>query len=121
MTVRVEGLRATVRNLEKFGAEVGDLKDVMSRAGDIVVGEAKRLVTVRSGRLQGSIRTGKGKNKATVRAGSARVPYAGANNYGRGSFRGSLWLERAGSARRAQVAEVVNDGLADIAKRLDLI
>lgn len=80
--IKITGLRETVRSLEKLGVEVADLKAVFNRVGNVVVNEAKTLVPVRSGALAGSIRANKAKNKAIVRAGSARVPYAGVIHYG---------------------------------------
>lgn len=43
---------------------------------------AARFAPRRSGRLRASIKANKAKSKAVIRAGSARVPYAGAINYG---------------------------------------
>ncbi len=80
--VRVEGLRETVRRLERLGVDVGDLKDAFGAISREVVTEATALVPVDSGALKGAIRAARTKNKAVVRAGSARVPYAGVINYG---------------------------------------
>lgn len=80
--VRVTGLRETVRSLERFGIEVGDLKNAFNKAGQIVVNEAQSMVPTLSGRLAASIRASKTKNKAEVRAGSAGIPYAGVIHYG---------------------------------------
>ena len=80
--VYVEGLRETVRNLEKLGADVDDLKDVMgsiaSRAADVMQGFTPKV----TGKLQASIRGNRAKGKAVVTAGRASVKYAGAVNYG---------------------------------------
>lgn len=80
--VRVEGgrqLRAALRDMEgglvdlrKANAEAAT---VAARAG---AGEAPR----RSGQLAASIRPGATQSAAIVRAGSARVPYAGVIEYG---------------------------------------
>lgn len=81
--IRVEGLRETVRALERFGVDVEDLKEAFGSIARDVAADAAALVPVDSGALQASIRPAKTKNKAIVRAGTGtRVPYAGAINYG---------------------------------------
>lgn len=82
MTIRVTGLRQTVRSLERMGVEVADLKDAMTRIGDLVADEAKPLARHLSGRMAASIRPGRAKSKAVVRAGNAGVPYAGVQHFG---------------------------------------
>lgn len=80
--VRVEGLRETIRSLERFGVEVSDLKTAFKKIGNIVVDEAKTLAPKKSGALAASIKPSNTKNKSIVRAGSARVVYAGVIHYG---------------------------------------
>jgi hypothetical protein len=80
--VRVEGLGKVVRDLQALGLEVDDLKDAFGG----IAAEGARLASSfaprRSGNLAGSIRGNRAKGKAVVAAGRARVPYAGAINYG---------------------------------------
>lgn len=80
--VRVENLNQTVRDLQRLGLEVDDLKDAFStiarEAADVIESEAPK----RSGRLAGSIRGNRAKSKAVVAAGRSSVPYAGPVNYG---------------------------------------
>lgn len=83
--VRVEGLRETVRRLESLGVDVADLKDAFGAISREVVTEAATLANAledATGALAGTIRAARTKNKAVVRAGSARIPYAGVINYG---------------------------------------
>ncbi len=81
--VHVEGLRETVRRLERLGVDTQDLKDAFGQISAEVVSEASVLVPVKSGRLKTSIRAAKTKNKAVVRAGTgSRAPHAGVINYG---------------------------------------
>jgi hypothetical protein len=81
--VYVEGLQAVVRDLQRLGATVEDLKEVF---GDIAADAAETVADeapVKSGALRGSVRGNRAKNKAVVAAGyAARVPYAGPINYG---------------------------------------
>lgn len=80
--LQITGLREAIRDLEKLGVSVQDLKDAFGQISDQVVSEAGRIVPVQSGKLAGSIRPARTKNKAVVRAGSSSVPYAGVINYG---------------------------------------
>lgn len=80
-SVRVEGLRETVRQLERFGVATDDLKDAFGKISQEVVEEASDRVHVVTGDLRGTIRPARTKNKAVVRAGSAAVPYAAVVNY----------------------------------------
>lgn len=78
--LRVEGLGKTLRKLSKAGADAQDMKDLMHSIGMLVAKDAH--APVRSGALGASLRAGRGKTKAVVRAGGARVPYAGVIHYG---------------------------------------
>lgn len=80
--LEVKGLRETIRTLEKFGVQVADLKASFKRIGNIVVNEARTLAPKKSGKLLGTIKASNTKNKSIVRAGGARVPYAGVIHYG---------------------------------------
>lgn len=80
-TVKIEGLRATLRSMEQAGTQADDLKDLMAALSTIVI-SAARPPRGPTGRLAGSLRPGRSKNKAVIRAGSARVPYAGVIHYG---------------------------------------
>lgn len=83
VTYRIDGLAAVTRALLAIGLEVDDLKDAFSeiaRQGQTV---AARNAPRRTGALAASIRGNRARSKAVVAAGySARVPYAGAINYG---------------------------------------
>lgn len=80
--IAVEGLRETVRALEKAGVEVEDLKDVMAPIAKKAADVMETFVPVRSGALRASVRPNRAKGKAVVTVGRARVKYAGPINYG---------------------------------------
>lgn len=80
--VRVHGLRETVRSLERLGIEAADLKAAFKRIGALVQHEAQTLAPKKSGRLAASIKPSNTKNKSIIRAGGARVVYAGVQHYG---------------------------------------
>lgn len=118
--VRVEGLRKAIRSLEQAGADAQEMRDLMHAIGTIVVNAAAppRL----SGALAGSIRAGRGKTKAVVRAGGARAPYAGAIHYGwpaRG-IRARPFLTDALRRKRGDVFRALDQGVAQILKSNDL-
>lgn len=80
--VRVVGLRETVRALERFGVQAADLKAAFKRIGTLIQHEAQSLAPKKSGRLAASIKPSNTKNKSIIRAGGARVVYAGVQHYG---------------------------------------
>lgn len=82
--VSIDGLAKVVRELERLGVETDDLRAAFAGIAKDVEGESQRRVRVATGALRGTIRAGtRTKNKAVVRAGTARVAYAGVVNYAR--------------------------------------
>lgn len=82
MAVKVEGLRELVRDLQKLGLSVDDLKDVFAAIAERGAAVIAAATPVKSGALRASVRGNRAKSKAVVRAGYARVPYAAVINYG---------------------------------------
>lgn len=79
---RITGLRETVRNLERLGVSVQDLKEAFLDISRDVVSEAKGRIRVLTGAHRDSIREAQTKNKAVVRAGNnSNAPAAGVLNY----------------------------------------
>lgn len=118
--IRVEGLRTAQRQLAAAGASADDLKDLMQSIGSIVVGAANP--PSRSGQLASTIRAGRGKTKAVVRAGGAKAPYAGVIHYGwpaRG-IPARPFLTDALQANRSRIFEQLDRGIADLLKQHDL-
>jgi hypothetical protein len=115
-TTYVSGLREVVRNLEKVGIEAADMKEVFTAIGQMVANQASLLAPRKSGRLAASIKPTKTKNKAAVRGGSARVPYAGAINYGwrKRGIAPSRFLQRAIDANESKAVQMMEDGLDQI-------
>lgn len=95
MGVEVEGLRETVRSLEKAGVEVADLKEVFAPIAAEAADVTRGFLPRRSGKLMSSARGNKAKNKAVVTIGRASVPYAGPIIYG--------WPKRGIKAARTNV------------------
>lgn len=80
--VRVVGLKETVRSLQAFGAEVDDLKDVFQPIATRAAEFASGQVDSETGSLAGTVRGNRAKGRAVVTAGTARVKWAGVQNYG---------------------------------------
>lgn len=120
--VTVEGLRETVRSLERLGTDVQDLKAAFERVGNIVVREAQARAPKLSGALASSIKASKTKNKSSIRAGSARVPYAGVQEWGWPSrnIQGMHYLSGAAEAKQSEVIRTLDEELATLIRRLDL-
>lgn len=118
--IRVEGLSRTLRALSKAGADAGDMRNLMHSIGMLVVRAAHPPVL--TGRLAGTLRAGKGKTKAVVRAGGARAPYAGVIHYGwpaRG-IPAQPYLTQALNRTRSDVFATLDRGLADLLRNNNL-
>jgi hypothetical protein len=80
--IYVTGLSETLAGLKAMGAEQ-ELLALNLKVGKFVTDEAVKLVPVRNGDLQGSIKTSKSLNGVVVTAGrDPRIPYANAINWG---------------------------------------
>lgn len=80
-SVLITGLSELNRKLNAAGADSQDMRNLMHSLGAIVIAHA--AVPQETGELAGTLRAGKGKTKAVVRAGYARRgAYAGVVHYG---------------------------------------
>lgn len=120
-SIRIDGINKVVRDLKRFGVEVADLKTAFNKIGNIVVKEAVTLTPTLTGALAASIRASKTQNKAEVRAGSARVPYAGVQHYGGyHGITGSHFLTDAIAAKQGEVLNTLDSELNALIGRLGL-
>jgi hypothetical protein len=79
----IEGLNKLLRALEKLDEAAKDnLKEIGFKVGELVAQQGREEVPVLSGALRGTIRPARSARGAKVRAGSARVPYAGPIHFG---------------------------------------
>lgn len=82
--IQIEGARELRKSLRKIGDDLTDMKALNDKVAKLIVSRAKPATPVgETGRLQGTVRGSGTKTKATVRAGSKRVPYAWAIHWGR--------------------------------------
>lgn len=118
--MRVTGLSRTIRAMERAGADAQDMKALMHSIGSLVVNAAGPPVL--SGTLAGTIRAGRGKTKAVVRAGGARAPYAGVVHYGwpARDIAPQPFLTEAIQSERSDILRALEQGIADITHRNDL-
>ncbi|RZU66750.1 hypothetical protein EV379_3116 [Microterricola gilva] len=80
-TVLVEGVAEVSRRLRAAGSDLSEMSELMHRLGNIVIANAR--VPAKSGSLASTLRAGKGKTKAVVRAGYRnRGAHAGVVHYG---------------------------------------
>jgi hypothetical protein len=80
--VQVQGARTLRRTLKAAGIGVQDLKAAHAKVAEQVEVVATYTAPWRTGRLAGSLRSSGTKTAANVRAGGARIPYAGPIHWG---------------------------------------
>jgi hypothetical protein len=80
---KVEGLNKLLRALEKLDDAAKDqFKEAGLKAGKFVANRAKGEAPVITGRLRDTVRPVATRRGAKIRAGGARVPYAGPIHFG---------------------------------------
>lgn len=126
--IKVTGLKKLVRDMSKAGTDAEDIKGVMAAAGNIVARRAVALSPVRTGKLKGDVRVGQAKTKATVKVGSASVPYARFVYFGKyNASKGGLYqsanpfIYNALIEKRGEVLSTIEDGFQDILEKNDLL
>lgn len=79
--IRIEGLRELNARLRAAGDDSQDMPDLMHKIGNIVIANARPAR--KTGSVAASMRAGRGRTKAVVRAGYAkRAGHAGVYHYG---------------------------------------
>lgn len=79
---QVEGGRELRRTLKQAGDDLQDLTAAHREAAEIAARASSALAPVKSGRLRDTIRAAGTKTAGIIRAGFARVPYAGPIHWG---------------------------------------
>ena len=82
MTVKVAGANKLRRELKRAGLDMEDLREAHDRAARMVAADSRATAPRRTGALAGSLRGAGTKGRASVRAGYARIPYAGPIHWG---------------------------------------
>lgn len=120
--VRVEGLSKVIRQLKAIEPDlVDELKAANRSIADDVVLTARTLVPRRSGQLAASVRAGASARTGNVKAGKARVPWAGPVHFGWNArnIRPQPFLYDALDERRAEVEERYLAAMLAVSERLD--
>lgn len=114
-TVLVSGVREVTAKMRAAGADLNQLNDLNHRLGLIVIAHANPPRD--SGEVAGTMRAGRGRSKAVVRAGYAkRGAYAGVLHYGdphRG-HRPQPFLTDALKRSQTQVITALTNGIDDL-------
>jgi hypothetical protein len=121
--IEIEGLRDLNRALGRFGTEAKqEIKDLHLEGARRVETVATQIVPRRTGKLGSTIRSAGTLKGAQVRAGFARVPYAGVIHFGwpGHNIRPQPWLYDALDKRRDKVLEAYDDGLSKLIRKYDL-
>lgn len=122
MASYITGLRETIRDLERFGIEVADLKEVMASIASTATEVMQPFIPELTGKLRASARGNKAKGKAIVTVGKASIGYAAAINYGspRQGIRGADFTGKTDAVMDDRAAEMFIDGIQDLIKKRGL-
>lgn len=118
--VRVNGLRQAIKDLQRLGVSVEDLKQAMANISNKVVQSAKALTPVRTGTLQASMRGSKAKNKAVLRGGTKKVNYASFVEYGSIHNTAVEMMHKAITSNEGYMVSQLQSELESLVRRYDL-
>lgn len=120
--VQIKGLNEVVRNLKAFGASADDLKDANAKITSKVANAATAIVPVQSGRLQSSIRGTRQQRKASIKAGSSSIQYAGIIEYGypAKNIQAQPFLRKAAWQNQWFIIEQYEENLNEIIRKYNL-
>ena len=80
--IELEGLKEISKQLTLLASDDKSINEANYRAANTLLRTARPMVPVKSGKLANTLKAGKAKKYASVRAGSARVPYAAPIHFG---------------------------------------
>ena len=118
--VSVEGARELRKALKTVGDEAkAGLKEVNVEVAEIVARAAVTRVPTQSGALRETIRAAGAQTRASVKAGFKKVPYAGPIHFGwpARNIAPQPFLYDALDARRGEVVDAYQNGMADLLKK----
>lgn len=119
--VRVKGLNECLRALNRIGADFEELKDANKSLGDEIARRAAALAPRITGRLASSIRANRAKKRVTVKAGGARVQYAGVIEYGWPSrgIEPQSYLRKAAFSKKDYIQQKYEENIQYLIKKYD--
>ena len=117
-SIEVEGARQLKRALRQIEGGTSDLKAIHGKAAKIVEDAARPLTPRRTGRLAASVRSSGVASGGVVRAGFAKVPYAGPIHFGwaKRNIAPQPFLYEALDSRSAEVIRTYEDGVNKLIK-----
>ena len=119
--VRVEGLKELRAALRQAGIDAGDMPDLMHSIGMLVIRAADPPRA--SGALANSLRAGRGKTKAVVRAGNnGSIPYGRVQEYGwkARNIPARMFLNNARASKKTAIERAVENGITQILRKHNL-
>ena len=121
-TIKVTGLKDTLRALTAAGAEADDLRALMTTLAGIVATSAQPPARRQSGTMAGTIRPANQKQRAVIRAGSAAAPYTAVQHYGwpGHNISPNPFLTDAIARTTPQILAAFDQGISQLLKRHNL-
>ena len=112
-TVKVIGGPRLRKTLKTAAGDLEDMKAVTRAVSGFVANRAAAAAPRRSGALASSVRGSAGATRATVRAGYARVPYAGPIHWGwkRRGITANPWISSTAQATESVWVRMWMDGV----------
>lgn len=119
---RVTGLKETLRDLRQLGLDVDDFKESFGSIASMGANLAASFVNSVSGKLSGTVRGNRAKNKSVIIAGRSTVKYAGVQNYGwpRRNIAPQRFMQRADERLAPRLPGLLETELSDKIKRRGL-
>jgi hypothetical protein len=119
--VEVIGARELRKTMKAAGDDLGELKDAHQAVGNMVVGVARGLAPNRSGALAGSIRATRTISGVGIKAGGARIPYAGPIHWGwpKRNIRANTFLSDAAMTTESEWVALYEAELDKILERVE--
>lgn len=121
IAVEVEGMRELRRTLKRAGDDLADLTAIHNAVIDLVLAQVRAATPRATGALAGTVRGSGTKTAATVRAGSAAVPYAKPVYFGwpARNIRPNPWIQRTIDRMSGQVLEVYTTGVQRVLDKVE--
>jgi hypothetical protein len=117
--VKIKGLREVTRSLKQYAGATDDLKEANANISSKVAKDAITIAPKSSGTLASTIRGNRAVQKVQLKAGGARVPYAGVIEYGwpaRG-IEGQSYLRKAAYDNIGFVIQQFDANLEDLKRK----
>lgn len=113
--VKVEGIKAILKDAERVGVAVEDLRELTRQLAEPIAARGRQLAPMRTGRLRAGIKPSRSKRKVMVRVGSAkRLAYAAPRHWGFDSRSGPKWLSVAEQQLRSSTFQGFDRGITKL-------